>query len=92
MGIIYQTEQIYSGPFINVHNMDPVKQWAKHYGNYLYLKFLFDNTKDWKEKRDANKEMQIAQKKMDYWYKMAKTIPTELAKAKKELDQQWNVK
>ena len=92
MGIIYQTEQIYTGPFINVHNLDPVKQWSKHYGNYLYLKFIYDNTKNWAEKRDANKEMGIAQKKMDYWYKMDKTKVAELATAKKELDVQWNIK
>lgn len=92
MGIIYQTEQIYTGPFINVHNMDPVKQWSKHYGNYLYLKFIYDNTKNGLEKVQANGEMKIATKKMDYWYKMDKTRIKDLEEAKKELDKIWATK
>lgn len=91
MAIIYQTEQPYTGPFINVHAMDPVKQWAKHYSNHKYLKFIHDNTKDGFEKRQANKELQIAQKKMDYWYKMAKFQIDEVTKVKKEIDDKWSV-
>lgn len=91
MGIIYETEQIYTGPFINVHKLDPVKQWSKHYGNYLYLKFIHDNTKDGREKRQANQEMQIAQKKMDYWYKMNHAVLSEILQAKAEIDKQWEM-
>lgn len=92
MAIIYDTEQIYTGPPINIHNLDPVKQWRKHYENYKYLKFLFDNTKDWKERRDADRELKIAQKKMDRWYNMSKTVLTELEIAKQEVDKIWNSK
>lgn len=89
MAIIYETEQIYTGPPINVHNLDPVKQWKKHYGNYKYLKFIHDSTNDWREKRQANKELQIAQKKMDRWYNMSKTIVADIELARAEVDKQW---
>lgn len=89
MSIIYETEQIYTGPFIPPTKLDPVKQWSKHYENYKYLKFLFDNSKDWKERREANKELQIAQKKMSRWTNMSHTITADIEKAKKEIDSKW---
>ena len=91
MSIVYETEQIRTGGFFNPTKMNPVKQWAKHYDNYLYLKFIHDNTKDWKEKRQANKEIQIAQTKMDYWYKLAAQVSLkDLEVAKGEVDKKWN--
>ena len=89
MAIVYETEQIYTGPPINIHNLDPVKQWRKHYENYKYLKFIHDNTKDWREKHQANKELQIAQRKMDRWYNMSKTVLSEIELARHEVDQVW---
>lgn len=92
MALVYDTEQIYTGPPINIHNLDPVKQWKKHYGNYKYLKFIFDNTKSGLEKRQANQEMQIATRKMNRWEGMSKAYPEELGRARKEIDDQWSGK
>lgn len=78
--------------FINPYKMDPVKQFAKHYENYKYLKFIFDNTKDGNERRQSNKELQIAQKKMDYWMKMPDSILSEIERVRKEIDEKWNSK
>lgn len=92
MALIYETEQIYTGPPINIHNLDPVKQWRKHYWNWKYLSFIHNNTKDWKEKRDAHKELAIAQRKMDRWYNMSKLVLKELEMAKTEVDKEWSGK
>jgi len=88
LAIIYETEQIYTGGFINPTKLDPVKQYLKHYGNYLYLKFIFDNTKDWRERRQADSEIKIANKKMDRWYKMITDLK-DLEQRKKEAEQLW---
>lgn len=92
MALVYDTEQIYTGPPINIHNLDPVKQWRKHYENYRYLKFIFDNTKNFAERRDANKELSICQKKLDRWYNMSKTVLTDLEITKREVDAIWDAK
>jgi hypothetical protein len=41
----------------------------KHYGNSLYLNFIFNSSTDGVERRQANKEIQMADKKMAYWRK-----------------------
>lgn len=71
MAIIYETEQIRTGFCgFNPHKVNGVKSYLNHYQNYKYLKFVHDNTKDGYERRQANQEIQIAQHKMDYWYKI----------------------
>lgn len=90
MAIIYETEQIYTGGFINPAKLDPVKQYMKHYGNYLFLKFIFETTQDWRERRQANLELQIANKKMDRWYRlMTSEHIKDLIDQKAEMDKQW---
>jgi hypothetical protein len=76
--------------FINPYKMDPVKQFAKHYENYRYIKFIFDSTNSGQERRQANKEIQIALKKMSYWENMPAAVRTEIEKVKKEIDKRWN--
>lgn len=89
MAIIYSTEQPFTG-FVNVHKLNPVKQWTKHYGNFKFLSHVHNNTNDWREKRQANLEISIAQKKLDYWYKLASQFSiSELTLAKQEIDKQW---
>lgn len=78
--------------FINPHKMDPVKAYMKHYENWKYLKFIHDNTKNGMEKRQANKEIITATKKMDYWFGMFKgntDLVKELEELKKETDKLW---
>lgn len=90
MPLIYGTEQL-SGKFpINIHNLDPIKQWSKHYENYKYLEFIHNNTNDWQEKRQANFEMQIATKKMDFWYNKATSLA--ISESKKIIDRKWSIK
>lgn len=78
--------------FINPHKLDPAKQFAKHYENYKYIKFIFDNTGDGYEKRQANKELQIALKKMAYWENMPAAVMSTIEKVRKSIDERWNQK
>jgi hypothetical protein len=92
MALVYETEQIRTGGFFNPSKMNPVKQWLKHYANYKYLRVIHDSTKSGMEKRQANQEIQIAEKKLNYWYKLTKCDSDwlkELETGRKELDQQW---
>lgn len=41
--------------------------YEEHLSNHHYLKFLHDNSTDFNERQQCNKEMQIAQKKIDFW-------------------------
>lgn len=91
MAIVYETEQIYTGP--RTFQANPIKGYLKHYGNYRYLKFIFDNSKDGLERRQASLEMGIAQKKMDRFYSMIPfTERPALETAKKEIDRPWDTK
>lgn len=48
--------------------LDPTKQWLKHYSNQLYLQFIASKG-DRLERWQANKELAICQRKLDYWAK-----------------------
>ena len=83
-------KQVFSG-FFNPHKLNPVKQYMKHYENFKYLRFIHDNTKDGYERRQANKEVQVADKKMQYWYKMMTfEHMKDLEEQKQNVDKQWN--
>ncbi len=90
MGIIYpDVDPPWTGPFINPAKLNPVTQYIKHYGNWKYLKFIFDTTDNAAEKRQANLEMQKADKKMARWFKMSHMNRDELEYEKKKVDALW---
>lgn len=96
MHIIYPDTPERPAFFINPHKMNPVKAWLKHYSNFKYLQLIHDSPKTapW-ERRQANKEIQTATKKMDYWHKMFKDMPVqikELEEGKAAIDKQWSSK
>lgn len=94
MGLTYETEQIYTGPRAFKSAPDPIKQYIKHYEKYKFLKFVFDNTKDFLERRTANAEMtKYALPKMARWESMIPhTALKDLEEAKKEIDKLWEGK
>ena len=60
-----------AGPF-NYGRMkciDPTNAWKQHLSNYFYLRFILNKSDDRVEKWQANKEMQIAERKMAFWEK-----------------------
>lgn len=94
MHIVYPDTPERPAFFINPHKMNPVKAWLKHYENFKYLSFIHNATRDGYEKRQANKEIQTATRKLDYWYKMIKDagLLKELEMGKAPIDTKWNSK
>ena len=52
----------------NLHNANATKCYLKHYENYLTLKF-FAERGNWDEKRRAQKEIEVCERKLAYWKK-----------------------
>ena len=68
---LINNENEYKQPF-NLSALDrinPNNQYKKHLENYFYLKFIHMNSKDGCEIYQSNKELQICQRKLDYWKK-----------------------
>jgi hypothetical protein len=68
MFIIYN-EYEYKKPFnlAILDNINPNKQYKTHLENYFYLKFINMNSKDGVEIYQSNKELEVCQRKLDYW-------------------------
>jgi hypothetical protein len=71
MHILYNDDD--RGPFnpATVGRIDPTSAYLRHYSNMLYLSFIAAKSQDWAEKRQAEKEIKICQRKLDYWYRLA---------------------
>ena len=48
-------------------DIDPVFFYLKHYENYLFLKFIANNSDKTLEKLQAQKELLICDRKIEYW-------------------------
>lgn len=61
-------------PGVNFYAMDGVRHYITHLENFLYLQFVRDH-KDSSpvDRRQASKELDIANRKCDFWYKVAKS-------------------
>jgi hypothetical protein len=51
------------------NRLNAITGYMKHFDNYLFLKFIQENTKDFKEKAQATKELTICERKMEWWKK-----------------------
>ena len=52
----------------NPNDYDSVEMYCRHFSNLLYLDFILHHKKTtWIEKKQAETEIQIANKKMSYW-------------------------
>lgn len=60
------------GSQFNPNRFNSVTMYERHYENFAYLNFVATNSSaTWQEKRQAEKEIEIAKKKMSYWSKFA---------------------
>lgn len=67
MSIIYDESSIAAGP-IDVTKINATNAYLRHYENQLYLKFIANNPgADRVEKAQAEKELKICERKMEYW-------------------------
>jgi hypothetical protein len=92
MHIVYSDEkQAFSG-VVRYENLDASKHWLTHYGNYLYLKFIFDKSEDRVERHQASKEIAIAERKMTYWRRHPNFSLAKIDAGKAILHRQWEIK
>jgi hypothetical protein len=68
--------------------IDAVKQWLKHYDNWLILKFWEQQSKGL-ERYSANKQIQRCSKKLDYWRRMPTFDLKRAVDGKKLLEDRW---
>ena len=68
MAIIYEENPPpYKGRITPYEDQDAVGSYLKHYENYMYLNFLAKNSDRPVERYQANKELQICERKMLHW-------------------------
>lgn len=90
--ILYSDEKLPFTGKVKIDQMDPHKKWIVHYGNYRFLKFMYDNSTDRSERFQAGKEMSIAQRKMDWWKRHPKWNPAIIQPMRAKVDSDWNSK
>jgi len=54
----------------SVSRLNPNSCWATHYYNRVVLAHISRATKDFNEKQQAEKEIEIADRKMKFWERM----------------------
>ncbi|WP_156421582.1 hypothetical protein [Aureimonas sp. AU40] len=70
---------------------DGTKHYLKHYANSLYLAFIAKSTKDGAERRQAESELAIAERKMAYWRRHPNYVQADALKGIADLKKQWNL-
>ena len=77
-----------SGP--DLSDMNPVVFFAKHAANWFQLKAIKKETPDFQIQQQAQKEMEIANRKMDYWRRHAEFKIEDETRIISELKRKWN--
>jgi hypothetical protein len=91
MGIIYNDSEPKPAFPINIAKMNPHPGYARHCENYYYLKFIFDHPDTTtREKLQAQKEMAIASRKMDFWYRHHAAERSVMEKLLAQTKKKWN--
>jgi hypothetical protein len=90
MGILYEDNPPpFTGRPIPYLKQNATKHYLRHYSNMLILQAMEKAPKDANEHRRVNKEIQICQKKLDYWQKHANFNHQEATEGCLELKRQW---
>jgi cell division FtsZ-interacting protein ZapD len=89
--LMYPDNQPFDYGRFSVTKLYPTSCWKKHLDNYFYLRFLFEHSDDRSERLVANKEMQIAEKKMKYWERMPDFDKEEADAYLQKLKKTWNL-
>jgi len=85
--LIYGEDAPRTGRFVDYYKINANKGFLTHTYNLLTLQWIRDHTDDWREKRQCDREIKIAQRKVDYHRKHPNfelaTIDKALAKMKR---------
>lgn len=89
MPIIYSDERHDGPPSVPYHRWNANKGWLKHYENSLTLTFIVHATKDRVEKAQAQKELDIADRKMKFWENHPNFEKAVVIRGAEELKRKW---
>jgi len=64
---------------------DAVKYYTRHYENWLILCSIYASSQSKDERRQANSEIRIAQRKMDFWVRHKNFDPFRCARAMRDV-------
>lgn len=74
---------------VPLSELDKNRQYKKHLENLMFLEFIARESKDFREKHQANKEIEIAKCKMAYWAKFPDFDRRQAELDTSELKRQW---
>ena len=91
MFFIYSDEKLpFTGRPIPYNQQPATENYIKHFDNSLYLKFMANHKKtSVQEKIQAGKELQIAERKMEYWRRHPNFDLDRAVKATDKLKHNW---
>lgn len=79
----------FTGRPVPYHQQNAVRGWARHYANFLYLEFIRSRSDDREERRRAEHEIRICQRKMDHWQRHGNWDAVEAGRAREQEDSRW---
>jgi hypothetical protein len=88
---IYSDTEVNTGTYRHNPNADANSQYAKHLENYFYLRFILMNSDDFKEKAQANKELSICQRKLDFWRRHGNFCDAVAQRDTEETKKKWRM-
>lgn len=90
--IIYSdTDPPYSGPIVPYDRQNATSAYLKHYGNYLYLSFIYKNSDRTLEKIRAGEELVICERKLQHWRRHPNWIQTVAEVGVAKLKRDWKI-
>lgn len=85
-------ESVRTNSKFDLSRVNPNKCWETHYQNLMYLTFLSKNPKStFQEKRQAEAEIQIAQRKLTFWSNDKRFVQSEANNAALRIKKDWQL-
>lgn len=91
MALVYDdlNKQPFMGRPVPYDQQKAIDHYLRHAYNFLYLKFIINTTDDRMERLQANKEIVIAQRKLDHWRRHPNFILSEALPKIEKLKRDW---
>ena len=77
------------GPPLRREDLDAKKGWLRHYASQLELEYIIKMSADWRERRQAEKELEVCHRKLQWWQAHPSWTPQLVDEDKRRLDQIW---
>lgn len=77
------------GPPLRREDLDAKKGWLKHYSNWCWLDHVTKISPDWRDRQQANKELETCRRKLDWWQAHPSWTPQLVDEDKRKMDMLW---